>query len=83
MNDAKILRAIETLHIRFMEAPTERKVRHIQKFIKDSYEDVSSDVWANLLQYWNGAGGTVASKFSPKSLAHLETVADEIFEVAA
>lgn len=89
-DDAKILRAIETLHIRFMEEPTEQKVEHIKEFIYGfrtaegrfiigSDYDIDLPCSRSLYRYFVTAFNTKKNKFSPKSLTQLATVAEEIF----
>lgn len=88
MNDAKILRAIETLHIRFMEAPTEQKAQHMTGFIcghmagnyrKGCKLDVTPPIWDKISRYETAVHASNISNFNPASIAHLETVAEEIF----
>ena len=77
----KILYAIQTLHIRFMESPTERAANHIKDFIARSYDDLDRNTLSVLADYYSAIHA--ASGLSPTSMAHLQTAAAEIFEVAA
>ena len=81
MTDANILYAIETLHIRFMETPTERAAHHIGEFIDGSVDDLDPDAMLGLTKYCDALNAAV--RFNFQSLTKVETVADEIFEVAA
>ena len=81
MTDAKILRAIETLHIRFMDAPTERAANHIGEFIDGSVDDLTPDAMLGLTKYCDALNAAV--RFNFQSLTKVERVAAEIFEVAA
>ena len=81
MTDAKILRASETLHIRFMDAPTERAANHIGEFIDGSVDDLTPDAMLGLTKYCDALNAAV--RFNFQSLTKVERVAAEIFEVAA
>ena len=83
MDDTRILFAIKTLHIRFMEAPTERAANHIREFIRGSCLDIEPPTWITLAEYDWLIEAVTDNKFDTKSMAHLQTVAEEIFEVSA
>lgn len=87
-DDTKIISAISALHERFMEEPTEQGYLHMSdfvfgfrnpegSFITGSYWDSEPDTNAKIVRYIGAVRDAAHAKFSPKSIAHLETVAKE------
>ena len=87
-DDIKILSAIKALHERFVEEPTEQKVKHLWEFLYGFGTVAGGFVLGNdfyvylptsqkMHRYIIAAQQAKDAKFSPKSIAHLNEVAEE------